>query len=118
MFEDEADEPHEGVIVSAAAFARAVRATDDPPMLVLLNSCRSAAQIDNVATVAPFAIGMADSIAGLSGRDVLVMCGHGERAATAASVLERAGVTGVAILPRGPQDWADAATGRALQVDA
>ena len=61
---------------------------------------------------------LAVSSAGLSGRDVVVMCGHGELAATAASVLERAGVTGVAILPGGPQDWADAATGRALQVHA
>jgi hydroxyacylglutathione hydrolase len=52
----------------------------------------------------------------LSGGDVVVMCGHGERAATAASVLERAGVTDVAILTGGPQDWADAAAGRTLQV--
>lgn len=63
VFEDEADEPHEGVIVTARAFARAISATDDPPLLVLLNSCRSAAQIDDlVAQVVPFAIGMADSI--------------------------------------------------------
>ena len=40
VFEDETDEPHEGVIVTAQAFARAIRATDDPPLLVLLNSCR------------------------------------------------------------------------------
>ena len=63
VFEDEQDEPHEGVIVTARAFAKAIEATDDPPLLVLLNSCKSAAQIDNlVAQVAPFAIGMADSI--------------------------------------------------------
>lgn len=63
VFEDELDEPHEGVIVTASAFARAVRATDTPPLLVLLNSCRSAAQVDAlVDSVAPFAIGMADSI--------------------------------------------------------
>lgn len=63
VFEDEQDEPHEGVIVTATAFARAVQATDDPPLLILLNSCRSAAQIDDlVRTVAPFAIGMADTI--------------------------------------------------------
>ena len=66
VFEDEADEPHEGVIVTAQAFARAIGATDDPPLLVLLNSCRSAAQIDDlVAQVVPFAIGMADSIGSL-----------------------------------------------------
>lgn len=62
-FEKEKDERHEGVIVSAQAFARAVEATDDPPLLVLLNSCHSASQIDGlVEKVAPFAIGMSDSI--------------------------------------------------------
>ena len=45
---------------------------------------------------------------------IVVMCGHGERAATAASVLERAGHTAVAVLPGGPQGWADA-TGLALE---
>ena len=60
---------------------------------------------------------LSQSSADLSGREVVVMCGHGERAATAASVLERAGVTDVAILFGGPQDWADAGAGRTLQVD-
>jgi myosin heavy subunit len=63
VFEDELDQHHGGVIVTARAFASAVKATDDPPLLVLLNSCKSAAQIDNlVEQVAPFAIGMADEI--------------------------------------------------------
>lgn len=63
VFEDEQDEPHEGVIVTATAFANAIRATDDPPQLVLLNSCNSASQIDAlVEQVVPFAIGMADEI--------------------------------------------------------
>lgn len=35
-----------------------------------------------------------------------VMCAHGERAATAASVLERAGRPGVAVVAGGPDDWA------------
>ncbi|WP_068929382.1 hypothetical protein [Planobispora rosea] len=62
-FEDEQDEHHDGVIVTAQAFASAVRATDEPPLLVLLNSCNSAAQIDHlVERVAPFAIGMSDEI--------------------------------------------------------
>lgn len=62
-YEDEQDEKHEGVIVTARAFAKAIEATDDPPLLVLLNSCKSAAQVDDlVAQVAPLAIGMADSI--------------------------------------------------------
>jgi glyoxylase-like metal-dependent hydrolase (beta-lactamase superfamily II)/rhodanese-related sulfurtransferase len=37
-----------------------------------------------------------------------VMCGHGERAATAASLLERAGRTGIAVVDGGPSDWATA----------
>jgi hypothetical protein len=63
MFEDDLDEHHHGVIVTARAFANAVAATDDPPLLVLLNSCNSASQIDElVERVVPFAIGMADEI--------------------------------------------------------
>ena len=42
-----------------------------------------------------------------------VMCGHGERAATAASILERAGNTSVAVVVGGPTEWA-AATGQSL----
>lgn len=44
----------------------------------------------------------------------VVMCGHGERAATAASVLERAGHLDVAVLVSGPDDWARS-TGQALE---
>jgi hypothetical protein len=63
IFEEEIDERHKGAVVTAQAFAAAVRATDSPPLLVLLNSCHSASQIaDLVVDVAPFAIGMADSI--------------------------------------------------------
>lgn len=63
VFEDETDEPHDGVIVTATAFSKAIRATDDPPLLVFLNACNSAAQIDDlVAEGVPFAIGMADEI--------------------------------------------------------
>ena len=63
-FEKDIDEPQvEGAVVTAAAFAKAVAATDDPPLLVLLNSCNSAAHLPGlVPDVAPFAIGMADSI--------------------------------------------------------
>jgi hydroxyacylglutathione hydrolase len=53
--------------------------------------------------------------AAVQGRPVVTMCGHGERAATAASVLERAGHAAVAVLPGGPADWADA-TGRRLEI--
>jgi hydroxyacylglutathione hydrolase len=54
---------------------------------------------------------------GLAGRPVVVMCGHGERAATAASVLERMGHAGVTVLPGGPPDWS-AATGMPLESSA
>ena len=44
---------------------------------------------------------------------LVVMCGHGERAMGAASLLERAGHRDVAVLVGGPDDWAGA-TGREL----
>jgi rhodanese-related sulfurtransferase len=45
-----------------------------------------------------------------------VMCEHGERSATAASLLERAGRTDLSIMVGGPDDWA-AATGKRLERD-
>jgi rhodanese-related sulfurtransferase len=50
----------------------------------------------------------------LPGGPATVMCGHGERAATAASLLERAGRADVSILVGGAGDWA-AATGNTLE---
>ena len=44
----------------------------------------------------------------------VVMCGHGERAMGAASLLARAGHTDVAVLDGGPEDWAEA-TGQRLE---
>lgn len=59
-------------------------------------------------------------LGGLAGRleelppgPVAVMCGHGERAMSAASLLERAGRHELAVLAAGPDDWATA-TGSAL----
>ncbi len=55
--------------------------------------------------------------ASISGRvpdgPLLVMCGHGERAMTAASLLARTGRTRLAVLDGGPGDWSTA-TGAAL----
>ena len=45
---------------------------------------------------------------------VTIMCGHGERAMTGASLLEIAGHHDLAVLAGGPQDWSDA-TGVDLQ---
>jgi rhodanese-related sulfurtransferase len=59
-------------------------------------------------------------LGGLPGREqeapggAVVMCGHGERAMTAASLLQAAGSHGLAVLVGGAQDWA-AVTGRPLQ---
>ncbi|HET6355423.1 MBL fold metallo-hydrolase [Streptomyces sp.] len=47
----------------------------------------------------------------------VVHCGHGERAMTAASLLQRAGHRDLAVLTGGPDDWAKA-TGRTLQEGA
>jgi rhodanese-related sulfurtransferase len=52
---------------------------------------------------------LADRAIDLPTAPTTVMCGHGERAATAASLLERAGRTDVSILVGGPVDWATAA---------
>jgi len=43
---------------------------------------------------------------GLPDGSMVVMCGHGERAMTAASLLERAGRRDVSVLVGGPDDWA------------
>jgi hydroxyacylglutathione hydrolase len=44
-----------------------------------------------------------------------VMCGHGERAMTGASVLERTGRTGLVVVVGGPDDWA-AIPGNRLEI--
>lgn len=49
----------------------------------------------------------------VSDQPVTVMCGHGERAMTAASLLQRAGRRELAVLVGGAEDWAKA-TGRPL----
>jgi rhodanese-related sulfurtransferase len=46
--------------------------------------------------------------AGLPEGPLAVMCGHGERAMTAASLLAAAGTGGVSVLLGGPADWAKA----------
>jgi hydroxyacylglutathione hydrolase len=55
-----------------------------------------------------------DRTAELGSGPVVVMCGHGERAMTAASLLQRAGRGDVRVLDGGARDWT-AATGRALE---
>jgi rhodanese-related sulfurtransferase/glyoxylase-like metal-dependent hydrolase (beta-lactamase superfamily II) len=55
-----------------------------------------------------------DRSAELPDEPTVVMCGHGERAAGGASLLERAGHTDVTVLVGGPDDWARD-TGRSLE---
>lgn len=51
----------------------------------------------------------------LPSRALAVHCGQGERASTAASVLERAGRSDITVLRGGPAEWAEA-TGRPLEM--
>lgn len=55
---------------------------------------------------------IAGRAADLPAGPLALMCGHGERAATAASLLERAGRTDLAVVVGGPSDWT--ASGRRL----
>jgi glyoxylase-like metal-dependent hydrolase (beta-lactamase superfamily II)/rhodanese-related sulfurtransferase len=48
---------------------------------------------------------------------IVVMCGHGERAMSAASVLASSGRRDVAVLAGGPQDWAQC-TGETLELSS
>ena len=59
--------------------------------------------------------GRSATLAHLPPGPTVVMCGHGERAMGAASLLQRAGRRDVAVLHGGPDDWAEA-TGQHLQV--
>jgi hypothetical protein len=62
-FEADVDDFHKGVIVTAEAFANACKATDEPPTLIVLNSCESAPQADALVDLfAPLAIGMTGTI--------------------------------------------------------
>ena len=57
---------------------------------------------------------LATGTAAVPSRPTVVMCGHGERAMGAASLLARAGHRDVAVLDGGPTDWAEA-TGQTLE---
>lgn len=59
---------------------------------------------------------LADRLSEMPTGPVVVMCGHGERAMAAASILERAGRTDVRVLAGGPGDWSQTA-GQHLQAD-
>ncbi|MDJ0351085.1 MBL fold metallo-hydrolase [Cryobacterium sp. PH29-G1] len=58
--------------------------------------------------------GLAERLSELPAGPLVVMCGHSERAMSAASILERGGRTEVAVLNGGAADWAREA-GRSLE---
>ncbi|WP_158853928.1 MBL fold metallo-hydrolase [Saccharothrix deserti] len=60
---------------------------------------------------------LADRARDVPAEPLVVMCGHGERAMGAASLLERAGHRDLAVLTGGPDDWATA-TGCRLETGA
>jgi glyoxylase-like metal-dependent hydrolase (beta-lactamase superfamily II) len=60
---------------------------------------------------------LADRVAQLAARPTVVMCGHGERAMGAASLLARDGRTQVSVLAGGPQEWSSV-TARPLTTGA
>lgn len=61
-FDTGADVHGAGHQVAAGVFAQAMGAVDDPPRLVVLNACRSQAQLEELVRVVPIAVGMAGSI--------------------------------------------------------
>lgn len=62
-FEEDKDDHNDGIVVAADAFAAACAATSTPPVLIVLNSCDSAATADKLAALfAPAAVGMKDTI--------------------------------------------------------
>lgn len=64
VFEQDTDSPNAGAVVPASTFAAALRAVDEPPLLVVLNACSSAPQAQRLVNgIASFAIGHSDSIA-------------------------------------------------------
>ncbi|HZI97666.1 MAG TPA: rhodanese-like domain-containing protein [Actinomycetales bacterium] len=96
--------------VTALTTPEDVRAPDEPP--------GSASAVIDVRQASEFSSGHVPGAAHvelgeLAGRidevpdgPVVVMCGHGERAMTAASVLERAGRRGITVMTGGADDWA------------
>ncbi|MEU9668492.1 CHAT domain-containing protein [Streptomyces bobili] len=101
VFEKDLDRRHHGAVVTAEAFARALAAVDEPPVLVVLNSCASAAQAEKLIGTVPFAIGMSASIGDMdaiayAARFYATLCeGQSLRAANAVakSAIELAGLT-------------------------
>ncbi|MGV9774912.1 MBL fold metallo-hydrolase [Streptosporangium sp. NPDC003464] len=97
-----------GGSVATTAFVTADQASDGPYLDVRQEAEYAAGHVPGalhleLGDLAEPAGHAADAPAG-----VVVACGHGERAMTAASLLERAGHTGVSVLAGGPAEYAAA----------
>lgn len=62
LFDTGADTFNAGMRIPAAVFAQAMAALDTPPMLVVLNGCRSEGQLGGLLEAVPLAVGMSDEI--------------------------------------------------------
>ncbi|QPK84081.1 CHAT domain-containing protein [Corynebacterium qintianiae] len=63
LFEEDQDGSNPGRAISPTTLSRALAAVDNPPSLVVLNSCKSAGQLDTLTKWGiPFVVGMLDSI--------------------------------------------------------
>jgi hypothetical protein len=62
VFDTGRDTHNGGRLVSASGFKNALQAPDEPPILVVLNSCKSAAQLESLLGKVTMAVGMSDSI--------------------------------------------------------
>jgi hydroxyacylglutathione hydrolase len=102
-----------GLVTTSTALATPAKMADGERVLDIRQDSEFAAghvpgaqhrELGNLATAAT----------SLTNGPVTVMCGHGERAMSAASVLERAGRDDVSVLLGGPTDWA-ASHGIALE---
>ncbi|MFC9977489.1 CHAT domain-containing protein [Spirillospora sp. NPDC127200] len=62
VFDSGGDARGAGRPVKASAFVRALRAVDVPPELVVLNACRTKAQLTELVEAVPLAVGMSDGI--------------------------------------------------------
>jgi hydroxyacylglutathione hydrolase len=91
------------------------RVADEPGVVVDVRQAGevAAGHLPGAVAVELGALGGDRLPAGLPEGPVTLMCSHGERAMTAASLLERAGHGGLRVARGGPRDW-QRATGRAL----
>lgn len=62
VFDDGSDSHGPGNAITARSFKAAVEAPDQPPTLIVLNACESAAQLADLLGVVQLAVGMTDSI--------------------------------------------------------